>query len=69
MIIQKLIVKEVLRLVTKKFKLQKVLKYVQEPNELDEEVERAEAFKADDAQQLPPAEMEAKRAEEAIDVV
>jgi len=35
---------------------------------LDEEVERAEAFKADDAQQLPPAEMEAKRAEEAIDV-
>ena len=40
MIIQKLIVKEVLRLVTKKFKLQKVLKYDQEPNELDEEVER-----------------------------
>jgi len=35
---------------------------------LDEEVERAEVFKADDAQQLPPAEMEAKRAEEAIDV-
>tara|TARA_Y100000592_G_scaffold77110_1_gene120838 strand:- start:48 stop:215 length:168 start_codon:yes stop_codon:yes gene_type:complete len=40
MIIQKLIIKEVLRLVTKKFKLEKVLKYVQEPNELDEEVER-----------------------------
>ena len=35
---------------------------------LDEEVERAEAFEADDAQQLSPAEMEAKRAEEAIDV-
>jgi len=35
---------------------------------LDEEVEKAEAFEADDAQQLSPAEMEAQRAEEVIDV-
>ena len=40
MLIQKLIIKEVLKLVTKKFKLNKDLQYVQEPNELDEEVER-----------------------------
>ena len=40
MLIQKLIIKEVLKLVTKNFKLKKVLQYVQEPNELDEEVER-----------------------------
>ena len=40
LLIQKLIIKEVLKLVTKKFKLKKVLQYVQEPNELDEEVER-----------------------------
>ena len=40
MLIQKLIIKEVLKLVTRKFKLDKVLQYVQEPNELDEEVER-----------------------------
>ena len=35
-----MIITEVLKLVTKKFKLDKVLEYVQEPNELDEEVER-----------------------------
>ena len=51
MIIQKLIRKEVLRLITKKFKLNNVLKYVEEPNELDEEVENLkkenEEIKAD----------------------
>ena len=40
MIVQKLILKEALRLITKKFKLNEVLKYVKEPNELDEEVEQ-----------------------------
>tara|TARA_R100000781_G_scaffold781_1_gene1362 strand:+ start:1754 stop:1921 length:168 start_codon:yes stop_codon:yes gene_type:complete len=40
MLVQKLIIKEALRLITKKFKLNDVLKYVQEPNELDEEVEQ-----------------------------
>ena len=39
-IVQKLILKEALRLITKKFKLNEVLKYVKEPNELDEEVEQ-----------------------------
>ena len=51
MIIQKLIIKEVLRLITKKFKLNNILKYVEEPNELDEEVENLkkenEEIKAD----------------------
>ena len=51
MIVQKLIIKEVLRLITKKFKLNNVLKYVEEPNELDEEVENLkkenEEIKAD----------------------
>ena len=40
MLVQKMIIKEVLRLITKKFKLNDVLQYVQEPNELDEEVEQ-----------------------------
>ena len=40
MLVQKMIVKAVLRLVTKQFKLDKVLKYVEQPNELDEEVEQ-----------------------------
>ncbi len=40
MIVQKLILKEALRLITKKFKLNKILKYVEQPNELDEEVEQ-----------------------------
>ena len=39
-IVQKLILKEALRLITKKFKLNEVHKYVKEPNELDEEVEQ-----------------------------
>ena len=39
-IVQKLILKEALRLITIKFKLNEVLKYVKEPNELDEEVEQ-----------------------------
>tara|TARA_R100001530_G_scaffold124516_1_gene92761 strand:- start:754 stop:927 length:174 start_codon:yes stop_codon:yes gene_type:complete len=39
-IVQKLILKEALRLITKKFKLNKILKYVEQPNELDEEVEQ-----------------------------
>ena len=51
MLVQKLIIKEVLRLITKKFKLNNVLKYVEEPNELDEEVENLkkenEEIKAD----------------------
>ena len=40
MIVQKLILKDALRLITKKFKLNKILKYVEQPNELDEEVEQ-----------------------------
>mgnify|MGYP003658387557 CR=1 FL=1 len=35
MIFQKLIIKEVLRLITKKFNLNSVQKYVEQPNELD----------------------------------
>ena len=40
MLIQKLIIQAVVKLVKKQFKLDKVLKYVEEPNELDEEVKR-----------------------------
>tara|TARA_Y100001951_G_scaffold22462_1_gene17378 strand:- start:172 stop:345 length:174 start_codon:yes stop_codon:yes gene_type:complete len=40
MLVQKMIVQAVLKLVTKQFKLDKVLKYVEQPNELDEEVEQ-----------------------------
>ena len=40
MLVQKLIVKAVLKLVAKQFKLDKVLKYVEQPNELDEEVKQ-----------------------------
>ena len=40
MLVQRMIVQAVLKLVTKKFKLDKVLKYVEPPNELDEEVEQ-----------------------------
>ena len=40
MLVQKMIVQAVLKLVTKQFKLEKVLKYVEQPNELDEEVEQ-----------------------------
>ena len=35
MIVQKLIIKEILKLLTKQFKLDKLVKYVLEPNELD----------------------------------
>ena len=39
---QKLIIKEILRLLTKKFKLNSLFKYVFEKNELDEKVEMLE---------------------------
>ena len=42
MIVQKLILKEALRLITKKFKLNKVLNYVEQPNELDDKSEELE---------------------------
>ena len=42
MIVQKLIIKEILKLITKQFKLDKLVKYVVEPNELDEKVESLE---------------------------
>ena len=38
MLIQKMIIQAVVKLVRKQFKLDKVLQYVEEPNELDEEV-------------------------------
>ena len=37
--IPKLIINGVIKLVTKQFKLDKVLKYVEEPNELDNKVD------------------------------
>ena len=40
MLVQRMIVQAVLKLVTKQFKLDKVLKYVEQPNELDEEVKQ-----------------------------
>ena len=40
MLVQRMIVQAVLKLVTKQFKLDKVLKYDEQPNELDEEVEQ-----------------------------
>ena len=42
MIVQKLIIKEILKLLTKQFKLDKLVKYVVEPNELDDKVEKLE---------------------------
>ena len=36
MLVQKMIAQAVLKLVAKQFKLDKVLKYVEQPNELDE---------------------------------
>ena len=39
MIVQKIIIKEILKLLTKQFKLDKLVKYVIEPNELDDKVE------------------------------
>ena len=40
MLVQKMIIKAVTKLIKKQFKLDKILSYVEEPNELDEEVER-----------------------------
>ena len=40
MLIQKMIIQAVVKLVKKQFKLDKVLQYVEEPNELDEEVKQ-----------------------------
>jgi|TARA_R110002020_G_scaffold260324_2_gene474565 hypothetical protein len=38
-LVQKIIIKEILKLLTKQFKLDKLVKYVIEPNELDDKVE------------------------------
>ena len=38
MLVQKMIIQAVAKLIKKQFKLDKILKYVEEPNELDEEV-------------------------------
>ena len=40
MLIQKMIIQAVFKLVRKQFKLDKVLQYVEDPNELDEEVKQ-----------------------------
>ena len=40
MLVQKMIIKAVIKLIRKQFKLDKILHYVEEPNELDKEVER-----------------------------
>ena len=40
MLVQKMIIQAVAKLLAKKFKLNKVLHYVEEPNELDKEVEQ-----------------------------
>ena len=37
---QKLIIQGAVKLIAKQFKLDKILSYVEEPNELDKEVER-----------------------------
>lgn len=39
MIVQKMIIQAAVKLLSKQFKLDKILKYVEEPNELDQEVE------------------------------
>ena len=41
--IQQVVIKAVLKLLKKQFKLDKVLKYVDEPNELDEDVKHLKA--------------------------
>ena len=38
MLVQKMIIQAVAKLIKEQFKLDKILKYVEEPNELDEEV-------------------------------
>ena len=40
MIVQKMIIQAAAKLLSKQFKLDKILKYVEEPNELDDEVVR-----------------------------
>tara|TARA_R100001530_G_C4223921_1_gene130739 strand:+ start:76 stop:243 length:168 start_codon:yes stop_codon:yes gene_type:complete len=40
MLVQRMIVQAALKVIKKQFKLDKVLKYVEQPNELDEEVKR-----------------------------
>tara|TARA_Y100001963_G_scaffold107962_1_gene149259 strand:+ start:483 stop:653 length:171 start_codon:yes stop_codon:yes gene_type:complete len=40
MLVQKLIIQAVAKLLKKQFKLDKVLKYVEQPNELDQEVDQ-----------------------------
>tara|TARA_R100000734_G_scaffold18158_1_gene14837 strand:+ start:49 stop:216 length:168 start_codon:yes stop_codon:yes gene_type:complete len=40
MIVQKMIIQAAVKLLSKQFKLDKILKYVEEPNELDNEVKR-----------------------------
>ena len=43
MLVQKLIIKAVAALLKKQFKLDKILKYVEQPNELDHKVKELEA--------------------------
>jgi hypothetical protein len=38
--VQKMIIQAAVKLLSKQFKLDKILKYVEEPNELDDEVKR-----------------------------
>ena len=40
MLVQKMIIQCAVKLIAKQFKLDKVLHYVEEPNELDKQVER-----------------------------
>tara|TARA_R100001509_G_scaffold127634_2_gene81001 strand:+ start:1277 stop:1447 length:171 start_codon:yes stop_codon:yes gene_type:complete len=40
MLIQKMIINAAVKLISKQFKLDKILKYVEEPNELDEELKQ-----------------------------
>tara|TARA_Y100000004_G_scaffold17051_1_gene17637 strand:+ start:398 stop:565 length:168 start_codon:yes stop_codon:yes gene_type:complete len=42
MIVQKMIIQAVVKLLSKQFKLDKILKYVEQPNELDDKVEELE---------------------------
>tara|TARA_R100000734_G_C3224294_1_gene34627 strand:+ start:87 stop:257 length:171 start_codon:yes stop_codon:yes gene_type:complete len=40
MLVQKMIINAAVKLISKQFKLDKILKYVEEPNELDEELKQ-----------------------------
>ena len=40
MLVQKMIIQGAVKLIAKQFKLDKILHYVEEPNELDKQVER-----------------------------